>query len=176
MLGLRPGQTVLEIGSGTGRGLTDLAAGVGATGRVIGLDISAGMQAVAHRRMVRAGLCGRVCLLQGDAAQLPVPDGVVDAVLMCFTLELFAADEIPVVLGECRRALKPGGRLAVVSMSEGRGFMPGLYAWAHRVWPSVVDCRPIRADEHARDAGFMIVNTEHLSIMGLSVQVVMGGA
>ena len=62
---------------------------------------------------------------------------------MSFTLELFAADEIPLVLAACKWLLKDCGRIAIVSMaqSDKTSLMTRLYEWAHIHWESYVDCR-----------------------------------
>lgn len=169
------GERVLEIGFGTGRALLDLARAVGESGRVYGLDISAGMLRVAQNRIDWAGLSGRVDLCQGDAARLPFEDGSLDAIFFGFTLELFDTPDIPVVLGECRRVLRGGGRLCAVAMSrEGKlGLMLKLYEWAHDHFPRYVDCRPIYVQSAVRQAGFHLADATVRSLWGLPVEIVL---
>lgn len=100
-LDLRPGQTVVDLGCGTGLNLPRLAAAVGPTGRVVGIDANAGMLAVARARVRRAGWRS-VRLLRGDAADLltlfpdaGLPTGAVDAVVATFVLSLLD-DDAPV--------------------------------------------------------------------------------
>jgi demethylmenaquinone methyltransferase/2-methoxy-6-polyprenyl-1,4-benzoquinol methylase len=176
LLDLRPGQGVLEIGFGTGQALVVLAERVGATGQVFGVDISAGMCGVAQARVRRAGLEERVTLWCGDATRLACPDGVWDAALMSFALELFDTPEIPVVLGECRRVLRSGGRLAVVALSRrgGAGAMLKSYEWAHDHFPQWVDCRPILAERALAEAGFRVAAAARRSMWGLGVEIVVG--
>src|SRR5215208_4631175 len=89
-LAAQPGENVLEIGFGTGHCLVALAKSVGPTGRVVGLDISDGMLAIARDRVGQEGLSGRVDLHLGDAAHLDFLEaGSLDGVFMSFTLELF---------------------------------------------------------------------------------------
>jgi ubiquinone/menaquinone biosynthesis C-methylase UbiE len=172
MLAPQPGESVLEAGCGTGHSLRALAR---VTDHVHGLDISDGMLAVARARLRRARLEGRVALGQGDAASLPYADGCFDALLMTFALELFDTPEIPLVLSECRRVLRPVGRLAVAAMSRagGAGPMLWLYEWAHRRFPASVDCRPIFAQAMLEEAGFHTIHTARLSMWGLPVEVVL---
>ncbi|MEN6434987.1 MAG: methyltransferase domain-containing protein, partial [Anaerolineaceae bacterium] len=139
------GESVLEIGFGTGRALVALARAVGDNGQVYGIDISKGMMKVTQNRLDKAGLIGQVVLEQGHATQLPFEPSFFDAIFMSFTLELFSEMAIPRVLGECKRVLKTDGRLGIVSMSE---FNPPtlsqrIYLWGHKSMPRVFDCRPI---------------------------------
>ncbi len=175
-LDVREGETILEIGFGTGHALLALARAVGDAGRVCGIDISEGMRGIALARLEDASLSGRVTLECGDATRLPYADDSFDAVCMSFTLELFDTPEIPVVLGECRRVLRSGGRLGVVAMAKGDppGVMEWLYEWAHRKWPRYVDCRPIYPARALEEAGFRIQATTPLSMWGLSGEIVLG--
>jgi len=159
------GMRVLEIGPGTGHGVAALALRVNPGGYVVGLDLSAGMLGRA-RDQVRAKGCQGVGLVQGDCARLPLRDGTFDAVLLCFTLELFDTPEIPLVLGECKRVLKAGGRLAVAALSKthGESVPVQLYEWSHRCFPNLVNCRPIRAQEAIEAASFRVDSRQLLSI------------
>jgi ubiquinone/menaquinone biosynthesis C-methylase UbiE len=175
-LALREGERALEIGFGTGHAIVSMARSVGPGGCVYGIDISSAMRAVAEDRARREGVGVWVDLRQGDAASLPFPAGSLDAVFMSFTLELFDTPEIPAVLAECRRVLRPGGRIAVVAMlaMEHPGLMLRLYQWAHGAFPSAVDCRPIYPGDSLRRAGFHLRHSEKASMWGLPVEIVMG--
>ncbi len=169
------GETVLEVGFGPGYSMQRLAGAAGRTGRACGVDISAGMLEVARRRLERARLADRVALCRGDATSLPYRDGSFDAAFMSFTLELFDTPEIPEVLAEVGRVLKPGGRVAMVSMSRENGgsVLLRLYEWAHRKWPEYLDCRPIYLERALRDAGYRIRDKERIKILGLPGEIVL---
>ncbi|RKN45828.1 methyltransferase domain-containing protein [Streptomyces hoynatensis] len=109
-LELAPGQTALDVGCGPGTDLPALLAGVGADGRVIGVDREPGMLEAARR--LTAG-DPRVTLREGDAHALPVADGEVDRARVDRVL-MHVADP-PRVLAELRRVGRPG---AVIGLAE----------------------------------------------------------
>lgn len=172
----KAGDVVLEIGFGTGHAIVALAKLVGETGKVYGIDISEGMLAVTQARLAKAGLEGRAVLQVGDAEQLPFEADFFDGIFSSFTLELFDTPEIPAVLAECRRTLRPGGRLGVVAMAKQAqpNLITRLYEWLHAKWPQYVDCRPIYVREALEAAGFRIVAADTLSLFGLGVAIVVG--
>lgn len=173
-LSIEQGETVLEIGFGTGRCLERIAEQVGPKGKAYGIDISSGMLAVTRRRLERAGIGDRVELHCGDAVALPYQANIFDAVFMSFTLELFDTPEIPPVLHEVNRVLRVGGRLGVASMSKenGRSLLLRLYEWAHNRWPKYLDCRPIYVEHWLRDAGYVITRKKKLRLLGLPIEIV----
>jgi len=173
-LSVEEGETVLEIGFGPGYCLKRLAESVGKTGKVYGVDISSGMLEVTRRRLTKAQLMDRVELYCGDAVTLPYGENTFDAAFMSFTLELFDTPEIPKVLEQIKRVLKPKGRLGVVSMSKQNGefLLLRLYEWAHRKWPKYVDCRPIYLEQSLRDAGYEIRKKEKVKLFGLPGEIV----
>ena len=159
LLAPQPGEVILEIGFGTGHSLAELARAVAPSGKVYGIDISGEMVRLAHNLLEHEGVLDRVELTQGDATELPYDDSSIDAVFTSFTLELFPTDEIGRVLSECRRVLKSGGRLSVVSLSkEGKqGMIIKAYEWTHRHFPNLLDCRPIHVRRAIEKAGFEVV-------------------
>lgn len=178
-LHVQPGEHVLEIGFGTGNEILDLADLVGASGRVCGIDISSGMLAVAQRKLAEKSPEAAVDLRVADARSLPYEDNSFDVVYTSFTLELFPEDEIPIVLAEAKRVLRPSGRLGVVSMARPAAGQPSsllekTYVWMHRHFPHIVDCRPIDPVAALRAAGFGITSQKGLEIWSLPVGVVVG--
>jgi len=173
-LHIQEGETVLEIGFGSGHCLKRIAESVGQTGKAYGVDISSGMVEVTKRRLEKAGLMGRVELYCRDAARLPYKDNTFDAAFMSFTLELFDTPEIPKVLEEIKRVLKPKGRLGVASMSKenGQSTLLRLYEWVHKKWPKYVDCRPIYLEQSLRDAGYEVRSKEKVKLFVLPGEIV----
>lgn len=171
-----PGECVLEIGFGTGHSLVSLAKSVGAKGKVFGIDLSDEMVKVAKANLAKSQLLERARLRCGDAAQLPYAANSIDAVFMSFALELFDTPEIPKVLRECKRVLRPGGRIVVAGMSRQAKHDPliTVYEWTHKHFPNFVDCRPIYVRESMEDAGFKIQKTL-IKHMWVPVEIVRGG-
>ncbi|HII05762.1 MAG TPA: methyltransferase domain-containing protein [Methanotrichaceae archaeon] len=174
-LGASEGETILDVGIGTGHETLALAGSVGEFGRVVGVDISSGMLRVARSRIGKEGLADRIDLLQTDAAHLPFKADAFDGLFMSFTLELFDTPEIPLVLKECRQALRPEGRISVVSLSKsgGRSLMRNLYERCHDRFPEIIDCRPIFVRRALEDAGFEVLDSTQTSIWGLPVEIVL---
>ena len=157
-LAMQSGESVLEIGFGTGHCLAELAREVGPEGRVYGIDLSDKMCQLAEKLLKKEGLLKRVDLRRGDAAKLPYRANSLDAIFTSFTLELFDTPEIPQVLSECRRVLRSGGRLVVVAVSKEAkpGIVLRAFEWTHRHFPNLLDCRPIFVRRALEAANFTI--------------------
>ncbi len=103
------GETILDVGCGTGQTLLQLADRVGTGGRIIGVDIARRLLDVAR---ARAGPTPQISLRQEDAARLDLPDGCLDGVYSRFGLMGFA-DPVA-AFTNLRRMTRRGGRLAFV--------------------------------------------------------------
>ena len=176
MLAAQAGEHVLEIGYGTGHCILALAQDVGESGLVYGVDISAGMHAIAQQRVAEAGLSQRVELRVSDGAQLKVQAESLDAVFMSFTLELFDTPEIPLVLKNCHYALRPGGRICVVALAKSKkdNLMVRMYEWFHEVLPRYADCRPIFVRSALESADFRLQSSKVMSMWGLPIEIALG--
>ncbi|MFC2068967.1 2-heptaprenyl-1,4-naphthoquinone methyltransferase, partial [Chloroflexota bacterium] len=84
--------------------------------------------------------------------------------------------EIPKVLEQIKRVLKPRGRLGIASMSKenGESIFLRLYEWIHRKWPKYVDCRPIYVEQSLIDAGYQIKRREKIKLFRLPGEIVIG--
>jgi len=102
---LRPGESVLDVGCGTGVAARAARTAVGPGGRVVGVDVNRYMLEVAR------ALAPDLTFHEGDARQLPVRDHAYDVVLCAHTLQ-FLADR-PRVCGQLARVVRPGGRVLV---------------------------------------------------------------
>ncbi|MER6770847.1 class I SAM-dependent methyltransferase [Streptomyces bacillaris] len=107
LLGLRPGDAVLDAGCGTGRALPALRAAVGPRGTVLGADLTPAML----ERAAQAGRGESGTLLRADVARLPLRDGVLDAVFGAGLISHLARPEADTA--ELARVVRPGGVLAL---------------------------------------------------------------
>jgi SAM-dependent methyltransferase len=109
LLGILPGDTVLDLACGPGNFTRDFARAAGHDGLVIGLDASPTML----DRAVRDTPQPQVAYVRGDAGRLPFEDGTVDAACCFAALHLFP--DPGAALDELTRVLAPGGRIAILT-------------------------------------------------------------
>lgn len=114
---LRAGDTVLEVGSGTGSVLRHMATRVGARGRVVGVDRSSALVRTAGRLLRDHPRRARIALRVADGTRLPFRTGRFDATL-AVTVLLHVADPLRVVR-EMARVTRPGGRVAAQDQDFG---------------------------------------------------------
>jgi arsenite methyltransferase len=107
---LRPGERVLDLGSGGGIDVLLSAKRVGPTGRAFGLDMTDEMLALAQRNAAEAG-ASNVEFLKGTIEAIPLPAASIDVVISNCVVNL-AADK-PAVFREIARILRPGGRIGI---------------------------------------------------------------
>jgi len=116
LMARKPGERFLEVGVGTAWAFERIVAATGIDA-ACGIDVAAGMLSVARERL-GASPCH---LALADARALPFPDAAFDCLLTTYTFEVLPLADIGPVIDECRRVLKPGGRLVAVNLTEGEG-------------------------------------------------------
>jgi ubiquinone/menaquinone biosynthesis C-methylase UbiE len=174
LLSVVEGEMVLEIGFGTGHCLKRIAKFVGPAGKVYGIDISPRMIGKTKKRLDKEGLANRAELCCGDATYLPFNDSTFDAVFMGFILETFDTPEIPRLLAQTKKVLKPDGRLVIVDMSKenGKSVFLKAYEWIHNKCPKYLGSRPIYAEQCLIDAGYQIKSKEKIKIFRLPAEII----
>jgi SAM-dependent methyltransferase len=108
--GLRPGETVLDLGSGGGIDVLLAAERVGPAGTAYGLDMTDEMLELARRNAAAAG-AANARFLRGEIEAIPLPDASVDVVISNCVINL--STDKPRVFAEIARVLRPGGRVSV---------------------------------------------------------------
>jgi ubiquinone/menaquinone biosynthesis C-methylase UbiE len=127
---LRPGETVLDLGSGGGIDVLLSAKRVGPQGKAYGLDMTDDMLALAEENKRKSGLTN-VEFLKGEIEQIPLPDNSVDVIISNCVINLSGDKDR--VLKEAFRVLKPGGRFAVSDVMV-RGEVPALIKKSMELW------------------------------------------
>jgi SAM-dependent methyltransferase len=115
VVGVEPGQRVLDVATGRGAVLFPAIERVGTAGKAVGIDLAEGMVEAANEEAERRGWGQRVRAM--DAEQLDFPDAAFDCVLCGFGVMFFP--HLDQALSEFRRVLKPGGRLGVSTWRVG---------------------------------------------------------
>jgi 2-polyprenyl-3-methyl-5-hydroxy-6-metoxy-1,4-benzoquinol methylase len=127
---LKPGETVLDLGSGGGIDVLLSARRVGPTGKAYGLDMTDEMLALARENQRKAGI-ENVEFLKGEMESIPLPNSSVDVIISNCVINLSADKDQ--VLREAFRVLKPGGRFAVSDIVV-RGEVPAEIRRNMELW------------------------------------------
>jgi len=152
LIELKPGETVLDLGSGGGIDVLLSARRVGPTGKVYGLDMTDEMLALARENQRKAGATN-VEFLKGTIESIPLPDNSVDVIISNCVINLSVDKDA--VLREAFRVLKPGGRFAVSDIVM-RGDVPSEIRRSLELWVGCV-AGALRDDEYVaklQAAGF----------------------
>mgnify|MGYP001562067612 FL=1 len=149
---IRAGDTVLDIGSGSGTDVLIAARAVGPTGKVLALDMTEAMRAKLRANLKKAGI-GNVEIVAGEMEAIPLPDESVDVVTSNGVLNM--APDKGVALAEIFRVLKPGGRLQLADIALGKAisfkYKQDPQLWAECIVGAVEEDKYL---EMLRAAGF----------------------
>ncbi len=155
---LRPGETVLDLGSGGGIDVLLSAKRVGPTGKAYGLDMTDDMLALARENQRQAGVTN-VEFLKGEIENIPLPNNSVDVIISNCVINLSADKDR--VLREAFRVLRPGGRFAVSDVVV-RGEVPDTVRQSMLLWVGCIAGALEEQDYRAklRAAGFADIDLE----------------
>ena len=171
----RPGERVVEIGVGTGRDLPPLRERIGPAGRLVGIDLSAGMLREARARL-RAGALRDVALQRADARALPLATAWADLMFCSRVLDLVDTASIVAILEECRRVVRPGGRLVLVHMSKpdaSRSWFERLYTARLGIGGGLFVSRPVVAEPFLAALGFQVLERVYVRSLPVGSEVVL---
>ncbi|HEX4943621.1 MAG TPA: arsenite methyltransferase [Usitatibacteraceae bacterium] len=161
---LKPGETVLDLGSGGGIDVLLSARRVGPTGKAYGLDMTDEMLALAEENKRRSGLAN-VEFLKGEIESIPLPDNTVDVIISNCVINLSGDKDR--VLREAFRVLKPGGRFAVSDVVV-RGEVPAAIRKSLELWAGCI-AGALSETDYVRklsDAGFTDIGVEVTRVYG----------
>jgi arsenite methyltransferase len=155
---LKPGETVLDLGSGGGIDVLLSARRVGPAGKAYGLDMTDEMLALARDNQRKAG-AENVEFLKGEIENIPLPDNSIDVIISNCVINL-SADKGR-VMREAFRVLKPGGRFAVSDIVV-RGEIPAEIQRKVELWAGCVAGALKESDyrERLKAAGFENIDIE----------------
>jgi SAM-dependent methyltransferase len=131
---LKPGEVVLDLGSGGGIDVLLSAKRVGPAGKAYGLDMTDEMLALARENQAKSGLAN-VEFLKGEIENIPLPDQSVDVIISNCVINLSADKDR--VIAEAFRVLKPGGRFAVSDVVV-RGEVPAEVRHSMELWTGCI--------------------------------------
>ncbi|MEV7796668.1 methyltransferase domain-containing protein [Streptomyces sp. NPDC087512] len=160
MVGLLPGQRMLDVGCGTGRPTVRIGIESGAS--VLGVTVSAAQVEAGRDRAEKAGVADRVTFEQADAMALPLESGSFDA---AWAIESFAHfSDRPAAIREVRRVLRPGGRIVLADCYEAVPFTPEEVRLFQAAF--ALSRLPAGPEDYSRmlgEAGFTIHRTRDMS-------------
>lgn len=162
---LKPGETVLDLGSGGGIDVLLSARRVGPAGKAFGLDMTDEMLALAEENKRKSGLTN-VQFLKGEIEDIPLPDNSVDVIISNCVINLSGDKDR--VFAEAYRVLKPGGRFAVSDVVV-RGAVPVEIRKNMELWIGCV-AGALRDSEYVEKlaaTGFDDVDIEATRIYGI---------
>ncbi len=156
---IRTGEKILEVAVGSGLTLTELATRADPATKIYGIDTSTGMLALAKQNLMAHGF-SNFELKEADSRKLPFEKNTFDVLYNGYMLDLIPERDMPKILAEFYRVLKPGGRMILLNMSKRdesvRTFRESLYSAlpAKLVLYVLGGCRPVLMEGATKAAGF----------------------
>lgn len=164
---IRAGEKVLEVAVGPGLTLVQLAERVGRDHPIHGADLSPSMLEMTRQRLLANGFQNFV-LKEADSRELPFEDGSFDLLYNAYMLDLIPERDMPRILAEFKRVLRPGGRLVLLNMSKPDETLTPREKLYRRLPAKLVlylmgACRPVLMEPLTVAAGFTQVSRTFLA-------------
>jgi ubiquinone/menaquinone biosynthesis C-methylase UbiE len=172
---IRDGEDVLEVAVGTGLAFARILQ-ANPAGRNEGIDLTEAMLVRAEKKAARSA-SSNYRLRVGDAYALDFPDDSFDVLINNYMFDLLPQQDFLTVLGEFRRVLRPGGRLAMVNMTRGERWYNGLWERLYRINPALLGgCRGVSLLPQIKASGFGQARREYMSQLTFPSEIVLAVA
>ena len=170
MLALQPGLRVLNLGMGSGKQQIQLDHAIQPGGSVFGLDISFSMLKLARQQTASP-------VVQADVGVLPYPACSFDRLCAAYLFDLIPLIQLPNVFAECFRLTRPGGRLVLISLTEGINrpsrTLVAIWKFALRISPLACGgCRPVQLTPLVESSGYSLIQREVFVQMALPSEII----
>jgi ubiquinone/menaquinone biosynthesis C-methylase UbiE len=169
--GLAGSESVLEVAVGGGEFFSALAKN-GGLKRCVGVDLSAQMLCRARRRLAARGV-ERRNLCRASALSLPFGNATFEILFNLYMIDLLIDEDVPAVLREFARVVRPGGRLILLSMARQSRVINAVWMWLYRRSPVMTGgCRPVPVEEMLEANGWKIDLREVISQCGFRSELI----
>ncbi|HMZ07254.1 MAG TPA: class I SAM-dependent methyltransferase [Anaerolineales bacterium] len=164
---IKTGEKVLEVAVGPGLTIVELAKRVGKETKIHGIDTSTGMLSLAEQNL-RAHGFSNFELKEADSRQLPFEDNTFDFLYNGYMLDLIPTQDMPKILTEFHRVLKPGGRMVLLNMSKRNESTKTTRETLYSTLPAKLvlyvlgACRPVLMEGVVKDAQFEKITRTYL--------------
>jgi len=171
-LQLEPGLQVLNVGVGTGKEQEQIEKNIQPGGITFGLDISPVMLRLTQERTRSPVLCA-------DTRQIPILTDSIERVYAAYVLDMIPLIDIPGILLEFERILKPGGRVCIITLTEGvnrsSNIIVSLWKTLYEVSPIACGgCRPLKMQDALTKVGFTNVTRQVIVQLAIPSEITTG--
>lgn len=164
---IQVGETILEVAVGPGLTFTQLARHVGRETKIFGVDTSTSMLALTNQKLISQGF-SNFELKEADSRQLPFGDNTFDLLYNGYMLDLIPERDMPTILHEFYRVLKPGGRMVLLNMSKRDESTKTSRETLYSILPAKLvlyllgGCRPVLMERLTETTGFKNIRRVYL--------------
>lgn len=170
---IQNGEDVLEVAVGTGLAFERILA-ANPSGRIEGIDLTEAMLIRAERKAAKSG-SSNYRLRVGDAYDLDFSDNSFDVLINNYMFDLLPQRDFLAVLGEFKRVLRPGGRLAMVNMTSAERWYNGIWERIYRLNPALLGgCRGVSLLPELDTCGFRQIRREYMSQLTFPSEILVG--